>query len=227
MLETLHFPLPSGKVVILRTKLGARSRLRAGLPARRGDALPPAEDESAAAAFYGLAVDFRPERGEVIHGDQRDRAIMPQTAICAIQCTGTVTGPKYQARQRWSRMTATTETIWTNILYFAEIAGLDGEALRGGDPAQPADQEFTANDEHGNPGGDHRRVELDQRNQGGGDEEFVGERVEQHAEGGDLSPATRQIAIQAIGDRGGDENQGRQSLFFTVTLESAASAPAT
>src|SRR5882672_446944 len=47
---------------------GCGSRLRAGLPARCDDALPPAEDESAAAAFYGLAVDFRPERGEVIHG---------------------------------------------------------------------------------------------------------------------------------------------------------------
>ena len=42
----------------------------------------------------------------------------------------------------------------------------------------------------------------DQEDEGGGDHEFVGEGVEQHAEGGDLAAFSGEIAVQAVGDGG-------------------------
>lgn len=72
---------------------------------------------------------------------------------------------------------------------FAEVAGLDGEAFGGCDGAEPADEEFAADDEDGDPGLDDVRVVFDESDVGGGDEQLVGQGVEEHAHGGNLAAA--------------------------------------
>ena len=98
----------------------------------------------------------------------------------------------------------------------ADLGGLDGEAFGGGDGAEAGDEELAADDEDGDPGGHDARVVGDQEDEGGGDHELVGEGVEQHAEGGDLAAAAGEVAVQAVGDGGEDEEGGGEDLLLAV-----------
>jgi hypothetical protein len=60
-------------------------------------------------------------------------------------------------------------------------------------------------------------IELHQRDEGGGDQQLVGERIEQHAHGGDLAAFAREIAVNAVGDGSQDEN-GRSQDFSLAGL---------
>ena len=98
----------------------------------------------------------------------------------------------------------------------AEVAGLDGEAFAGGDGAETADEELAADDEDGDPGLHDVGVVGDQQDEGGGDHELVGEGVEEHAEGGDLAAAAGEEAVEAVGDRGEDEDGGGDEFLLAV-----------
>jgi len=96
----------------------------------------------------------------------------------------------------------------------AELAGLDGEALGGGDGAEAADEELAADDEDGDPRRHDAGVELHQQDDAGGDHELVGEGVEQDAEGGDLAAAAGQVAVHAVGDGGENEDDRGENLLL-------------
>jgi hypothetical protein len=109
-------------------------------------------------------------------------------------------------------------------LELAELAGFDGEALGGGDGAETGDQELAANDQDGDPGGNDAGVIRDQDDVGGGDQELVGEGVEEHADGGDLFAAAGEIAVEAVGDAGEDEDGGGDELLLATAKADGAVA---
>src|ERR1700677_3006026 len=100
-------------------------------------------------------------------------------------------------------------------LELADLAGFDGEALGGGDGAETGDEELAADDEDGDPGGDDARVVGDEDDVGGGDKELVGEGVEEHADGGDLLAAAGEVAVEAVGDAGKDEDGAGDELLLS------------
>jgi hypothetical protein len=110
-------------------------------------------------------------------------------------------------------------------LELADLAGFDGEALGGGDGAEAGDEELAADDEHGDPGRDDAGVVGDQDDVGGGDQELVGEGVEEHADGGDLLASAGEIAVEAVGDAGEDEDGGGDELLL-ATAKADGSVPA-
>ena len=107
---------------------------------------------------------------------------------------------------------------------FAEIAGVNGEALLRGDGAQAADQEFASDDDHRHPCRDDAGIQLHQGDEGGGDEQLVGQGVEQHAHGGDLMTAPRQVAVESVGDGGGDEDGRGQQFALAMHPHGEAAA---
>ena len=90
-------------------------------------------------------------------------------------------------------------------LQLAQLAGLNGEALRSSDGAQAAHQELAPDDQHGDPGRNDSWVIGHQHDVGGGYHELVGQGVEQDAQCGDLATLSRQVAVKAVRDRGQDE----------------------
>jgi hypothetical protein len=56
-------------------------------------------------------------------------------------------------------------------------------------------------------------VNLHERDQCRRDQQLVGDRIEQRPHGRDLLPAARQVAIQQIRRRGGQENRQRQEAI--------------
>jgi len=110
-------------------------------------------------------------------------------------------------------MAATTETIWITVFSLPIFRRLDGEALRRGDGAQPGDQELAADDDDGDPRRHDARVVRDQDDVGRGDHQLVRERVQQHAQGGDLPAPAREVAVQAVGDGRQNEDARRQQLL--------------
>src|ERR1039457_2279898 len=101
-------------------------------------------------------------------------------------------------------------------LEFSQFAGFDGKATGGSDGAQAAYQKLAANDDDGDPGRNQARVELDEGNEGGGDEKFVGHGIEQNAHGGDLAALASQVAVNAVGHRCGNEQRRGEQLFGAV-----------
>src|SRR4029077_9799111 len=97
-----------------------------------------------------------------------------------------------------------------NHLGLAEHGRFDGEAFGGGDVAQAKHGEFASDDDDHHPGGN--QVHVHQGNESGGDEELVGDGVEQDAEGGDLQAAAREVAVGPIG-RGGEQENGHAENF--------------
>jgi hypothetical protein len=100
-------------------------------------------------------------------------------------------------------------------LELAEFAGLDGEAFAGGDGAETVDEELAADDDDRDPGMHDAGVVGDEKDEGRGDHELVGQRVEEHAEGGDLGAAASEVAVEAVGDGGEDEDGGGDDLLLT------------
>jgi len=98
----------------------------------------------------------------------------------------------------------------------AEFAGFDSETFRSGDGTQAAHQELAADDDYGNPRGNQAGIQLHQRNEGGGDEKLVGQRIEQDSHGGDLTALASEVAVDSVGGRSGDEDCRCQQLSFAI-----------
>src|SRR5439155_26036516 len=84
--------------------------------------------------------------------------------------------------------------------------------------------ELAADDEDCDPGVDDAGVVADEDDVAGGDEEFVGERVKQHAHGGDLVAAAGEIAVEAVGDAGEDEDDAGDDLLLAAAEAGGAVA---
>ena len=84
-------------------------------------------------------------------------------------------------------------------LDLAEHAGGDDDAGLGGAEAQHGDDELARDDHHRHPRGE--AVQRHERDQGGDDQQLVGERVHELAERGDRVPRAGQIAVDEIGER--------------------------
>ena len=113
-------------------------------------------------------------------------------------------------------MTATTEKIWTTILNLPRsLASMvkPSEAAMERKPLTRNSRPMMTTAIHA---GTSRGIELHQGDEGGGDQQFVGQWVEKHAHGGDLAALAGEIAINAVGDGGGDEQRSRQNFFFAV-----------
>src|ERR1017187_9341300 len=85
-------------------------------------------------------------------------------------------------------------------LQFAEITGLNGEALRRSDGTQPGDKEFAPDDDDNNPYLFHFGIVGNQGDERTGDHDLVCDGIEQHPHGGDLTSFAGQVAVEAIGD---------------------------
>src|SRR5580698_4175982 len=181
-------------------------------------ALPSAaEHESAAAALHHVAVDLRPEGDEVISGgNQRQHHHEPDG-----QPRDPVNGENVRAVDV-PFFPAMVEDdghhgdALHQHLELAEIAGFNGKAFRCGDGTQAADQKFTADDDDGNPCGDQAGVELHESDECGGDEEFIGQGIEQHSHGGDLTAPAGEVAVNAISNGGCNKECGCQKFFFAT-----------
>ena len=113
-----------------------------------------------------------------------------------------------------------------NGLELADLAGFDGEAFRSGDAAKAGDEELAADDEDSDPRLDDVGVVIDEDDVGSSDEELVGQRVEKHPHGGDLVSAAGEVAVEAIGDAGEDEdNAGNDLLFAAAQPEGGVPLP--
>ncbi len=97
-------------------------------------------------------------------------------------------------------------------LGLAKIAGLDGVAFGRRDTAEPGDRELAPDDQHHHPR--RNSPDLDERNKCGGNQEFIGDGIEQCADCGDLLPAPCQIAVQQIGSGGDQEDCERQKCVW-------------
>ena len=98
----------------------------------------------------------------------------------------------------------------------ADLGGVDGESLGCGDGAEAGDEELSADDDDGDPRVYDARVVGDQDDVGRGDHQLVCQRIQQHAQGGDLLAAAGQVAVQAVGDGGEDEDAGGDQLLPTA-----------
>src|SRR5205814_6651462 len=88
--------------------------------------------------------------------------------------------------------------------------GGDSEALRGRDIAQTENCKFAANDDNHHPCGN--QVHVNQSDEGGGNQELVGDGVEQNSEGGDLKAAAGEVSIGPIGGGGGKQDEHTEKL---------------
>lgn len=90
---------------------------------------------------------------------------------------------------------------------FPQIVGSEDMSGFDGDLAEAGDEEFAADDEGGDP--DRADTFCGQENEGGADEDFIGEGIEELSERGDEVHFPRQPAIDEVADGGYDEeNQG-------------------
>ncbi len=113
-------------------------------------------------------------------------------------------GQRRRGRRRQSgaglvAIRAKTAAIWSTVFSLAEPAGGDHDAALGGDRAEDRDRDLAGDDHHRHPG--FEPVERDQRDQGADDQQLVGERVHQLAEGGDRVARAGEVAVEAVGQR--------------------------
>src|SRR5438045_2475776 len=101
-------------------------------------------------------------------------------------------------------------------LQFAQFAGLDSESLGGGDGTQAADQELATDDDNRNPCRNEAGIQLDQSDERGGDQEFVGQGIEENSHGRDLLAPAGEVAIDTVGDGGGNEDERGQEFLFSM-----------
>ena len=69
---------------------------------------------------------------------------------------------------------------------------------------------------HRDPGRNQAGIELHQRDKRSGDEELVGQGIEQYAHGRDLAAAAGQVSVDAVSDGGGDKQGRCQQLLLAV-----------
>ena len=90
-------------------------------------------------------------------------------------------------------------------LVFAEFFGGEHDILADGDLADACDEEFAREDDDGDPGGEH--AVFDEDDESGGDEDFIGEGIEEFAEVGDEVAGAGDGAVEVVGDGGGCEDE--------------------
>ncbi len=89
-------------------------------------------------------------------------------------------------------------------LVFAQIAGVDDDPFRRGDRAQAGDDDLPGQHQEHRPGR-HAAV-GDEHDQGGHDDQLVGQRIEKLAEHRHHAPLAGQPAVDKIGHRGNAED---------------------
>src|SRR6267154_890684 len=103
-----------------------------------------------------------------------------------------------------------------NRFYLAEEVHRD--AFRLADLRHPfahgRNGDLPADDDHGDDR--VRALKPDQHDQRRGDHQLVGDRVEKRAERGGLVQAPREVAVEPVGDRGRDEQRGRNQVLFAA-----------
>jgi hypothetical protein len=104
----------------------------------------------------------------------------------------------------------------------ADLAGFDGKAFGGGNGTKAGDEKLAADDQDGDPWFNDGGCIGDKDDVGRCDHELVGEGVEQHAHGGDLAAAAGEIAVQAIGDAGQDEDERGDNLLLAAAKPGCA-----
>ena len=98
-------------------------------------------------------------------------------------------------------MAATCATI---LILPSGEAGM-AHAARVRDAAQHRDGELAAEDDRHHPR--RRQVQLHERDERGGDQQLVGQRIHPLAEPGDLPAPPRQIAVEPVGERRDPEDR--------------------
>ena len=97
-----------------------------------------------------------------------------------------------------------------------EFARVNRVAFGRGDATQAGDGELTADDDHHHPG--RNTANLHQRNQRGGNQKLVGDRIEQGADRGDLLPSPGEKAIQQIRAGRHEKDRKRQKLVRRIVI---------
>jgi hypothetical protein len=195
----------------------------------RGLGLAAKDEVAAFAAGVGGVVDLLPEADEVVHrGDDGDDGHPVDGG------DGDEVDADDEAAPPVGKPDPVVPTVGEDGgddgddlddgLELADLAGFDGEAFGGGDGAQAGDEELAADDKDGDPWLDDVGVVADEDDVAGGDEEFVGERVEQDAHGGDLVAAAGEIAVEAVGDAGEDEDDAGNDLLLAAAEAGGAVA---
>jgi hypothetical protein len=177
--------------------------------------LAPAENEGSTSAFFYLVINLLPESNEIVargperqhhhEPDRHERDPVHRKEISVVD------GPLLPAMVENYRHDGDN---LHNHFELAEIAGFNREAFGSGNAAQPTDQELPADYDDGDPGCHQRRVELNQGDESGSNEQLVGQWVEQHSNGGDLATFAGDVAVDPVGNRSDDkQNRGEQFLL--------------
>ena len=141
----------------------------------------------------------RPGAQIVVAGDQRERRRDPDQHQAEL--ADDAAAPRRPAAgRRW-------RTIWTAGLPFGELAHRHADPELGQELAQAGDQDLARQDDQRRPARGCRSAcpLLDQHQQRRRHQELVGDRIEEAAEARDLVIAAREIAVELVGDAGGDE----------------------
>jgi len=194
-----------------------------GVLGGRGGFLFAAEDEAAAFALgFAGVVDLLPEAYEVIdRGDDRDDD-HPIDGCDRDEADGDDEAAPVPVVPAMGEDGSDDGDDLDDGLELADLAGFDGEAFCCGDGAEAGDEELAADDEDGDPWGDDAGVVGDQNDEGGRDHELVGEGVKEHAHGGDLVAAAGEVAVEAVGDAGEDEDEGGDDLLLAAAQTGGA-----
>jgi hypothetical protein len=199
--------------------LGSKAAGRAPGNKLSGDAgaLTATEDEGLSAVFGGV-IDLRPETDEVVdRGDGGDQHREVDGGDGDPQ-DGDDDDAKLPLIPLMGQDGGDDGDDLGDGFQLAQVAGLNGESLRGGNRTKAGDEELAADDHDGDPDFDDLRVVGDQGDERASNHDFVGDRVEEHAEGGYLGALACQITVKPIGDRGQDEEDGGQLLLLAVRL---------
>ncbi len=112
-------------------------------------------------------------------------------------------------------MSAPTAHGFEPHLGLAEPRGGDVHALGRGDGPEARDSQLPADDDDGGPGRD--APEVDEADDGRGDEELVGRRVEQLANDRDQALFAGEVTVQPVGE-GGEDEDGRGDEVAAVEI---------
>ena len=182
------------------------------------------EDALPLSAALGLTIDLLPKSPEVIkRREQRDGDHEPDGSHGDHVYGEDVSAERSPVIPTMGEDDGDDRDDLDDHLEFADVGGLDGEALLRGDRAKSGDKELASDDDDGDPGGDDLGRVLHERDVGSGDEELVGQGVQQHAKRGDLLAPAGKIAVESVGDRGEDEDERCQQFLLAVgAIEDAA-----
>ena len=107
-------------------------------------------------------------------------------------------------------------------LEFSEIAGLNRESFRSSYGTQATHQELAPNNDHGHPCRYQSGIELHQGHERRGDEQLIGQGIQQNSNRRDLPSLARQVSVNSIGD--GRQDEQRRGQYLSLTMLAAESA---